>query len=252
MNKTKFHFKKDKSIEMKFYELLGIKAFRKMAFFVRDIVTLPLTFKMPKEERKKSLYNTASNYNIGKAKSLEDIKKFKKQLFKNAGIHIFALLAFLPSFIKIIMGMASLSTTIIVLPIMVMNIYCIMLQRYNCIRINQLIEKMTPRYEKQKDAIKEELIEKDSLLLEHSYKIIDKKEKETSINFEDLIANASIEELKQYRNYLDYLKIVNRVIQVSDFCPDKEEIDMSMAIEKDKTLKFEFKNQNSTISISDR
>lgn len=143
-------------------------------------------------------------------------------------------------------------TTIIVLPIMFMNIYCIMLQRYNCIRINQLIEKMTLRYEKQKDVIKEELIEKDSLFLEHSYKIIDKKEKETSINFEDLIANASIEELKQYRNYLDYLKIVNRVIQVSDFCPDKEGIDMSMPIEKDKTLKFEFKNQNSIISISDR
>ena len=178
MNKAQFHFKKDKSIEMKLYELLGIKVFKKMAFFVRDIVTLPLTFKMPKEERKKSLYNTASNYNIGKSKSLEDIKKFKKQLFKNAGIHIFALLAFIPSFIKIIIGMASLSTTIIVLPAMVMNIYCIMLQRYNCIRINQLIEKMTPRYEKQKDAIKEELIEKDSLLLEHSYKIIDKKEKE--------------------------------------------------------------------------
>lgn len=234
MNRAQFHFKKDKSIEMKLYELLGIKVFKKMAFFVRDIVTLPLTFKMPKEERKKSLYNTASNYNIGKSKSLEDIKKFKKQLFKNAGIHIFALLAFIPSFIKIIMGMASLSTTIIVLPAMVMNIYCIMLQRYNCIRINQLIEKMTPRYEKQKDAIKEELIEKDSLLLEHSYKIIDKKEKETSVNFEDLIANASIEELKQYRNYLAYLQIVNRVVQVNDLCPDKEEIDMSMPIEKIK------------------
>lgn len=251
MNKAQFHFKKDKSIEMKLYELLGIKVFKKMAFFVRDIVTLPLTLKMPKEERKKSLYNTASNYNIEKEKSFENIKKFKKQLFKNAGIHIFALLAFLPSFIKIIMGMASLSTTIIVLPAMVMNIYCIMLQRYNCIRINQLIEKMTPRYEKQKDAIKEELIEKDSLLLEHSYKIIDKKEKEISVNFEDLIANASIDELKKYRNYLAYLQIVNRVVQVNDLCPDKEEIDMSMPIEKNKTLKFEFKNQNSVIGVSD-
>lgn len=251
MNKTKFHLKKNKNIEMKFYELLGIKVFKKMAFFIRDIVTLPLTFKMPKEERKKSLYNTASNYNIGKEKSFENIKKFKKQLFKNAGIHIFALLAFIPSFIKIILGTASLSTTIIVLPAMVMNIYCIMLQRYNCIRINQLIEKMTPRYEKQKDAIKEELIEKDSLLLEHSYKIVDKKEKEIKINFEDLIANASIQELKQYRNYLAYLQIVNRAIQVNDLCHDKEEIDMSMPIEKNKTLKFELKKQDSVIGVSD-
>ena len=43
-------------------------------------------------KRKKSLYNTASNYNIGKSKSLEDIKKIKKQLFNNASIHIFAFL----------------------------------------------------------------------------------------------------------------------------------------------------------------
>lgn len=251
MNKTKFHLGKNQNIEMRFYELLGIKVFKKMAFFIRDIVTLPLTLKMPKEERKKSIYNTASNYNIGKTKSLEDIKKFKKQLFKNAGIHILALLAFLPSFLEIIVGTASLSTTIIVLPAMVMNIYCIMLQRYNCIRINRLIEKMTPRYEKQKDTIKKELIEKDSLLLEHSYKVIDKKEKETSINFEDLIANASIEELKQYRNYLAYLQIVNKAIQTNDFFPNKEGIDMSMPIEKNKTLKFELKSQNLTTSVSD-
>ena len=67
-----------------------------------------------------------------------------------------------------------------------------------------------------------------------------------------MIANASIEELKQYRNYLAYLQIVNRAIQVNDFCSNKEEIDMSMPIEKDKTLKFEFKNQNSIINNSDR
>ncbi len=241
MNKTKFHLKKNKNIEMKFYELLGIKVFRKMAFFIRDIVTLPQTYKMSKEKRKKTLYNTASNYNIGKEKSFENIKNFKKQLFKNAGIHILALLAFIPSFLKIIAGTASLSTTIITLPFMVMNIYCIMLQRYNCIRINQLIEKMTPRYEKQKDVIKEELINKDSLLLDHSYKIIDEKGKETSVDFEDLIANANIEELKKYRNYLARLERVNKATRLYDLCPGEDRTDITMPIEKNKTLKFKFK-----------
>ncbi len=65
-----------------------------------------------------------------------------------------------------------------------------MTQRYNYIRMNQLIKRLTPRYERQKDAIKEELRKENSLLLDHTYKIID--EKETGISFDDLIANANI------------------------------------------------------------
>ena len=67
-----------------------------------------------------------------------------------------------------------------------------MTQRYNYIKKKQLIKRLTPRYERQKDAIKEELKKEDSLLLNHTYKIIDEKEKETGISFDDLIANANI------------------------------------------------------------
>lgn len=251
MNKIKSHLKKGKNIEKKFYELIGIKTFRKMAFFIRDKASIPQIYKFSKEKRKEILYNTASNYNIGKDKSFENIKNFKKQLFKNAGIHIFSLFLFLPNFLKIIAGTASLATTIITFPFIVMNVYCVMLQRYNCIRINQVIEKMTPRYEKQKNAIKEKLIEKDSLLSEHSYKIVDKKGKETSIDFENLIANASIGELKEYRNYLAHLGEINRARQLYGIYQDKDEIDMPTPIEKNKTLKFKFKKQNSMTSVTD-
>ncbi len=177
---------------MKIYELLGVKIFRKMAFGLRDILLFPLTIKMSKEERKYRLYHTASNYNIGKVKSLEDVKKFKKQLFINASLHIWALSTCIPNFLKVIGGTASLSTTIINVICIVINLYCIMLQRYNCIRINQLIKKMTHLYEKQKDKIKDELRKEDSILSEHVYKIVDKKNKETSITFEFFIANANI------------------------------------------------------------
>lgn len=234
--------KKNKNIEMKIYELLGVKVFRKMAFGLRDILSFPLTIKMSKEERKNFLYHTASNYNLGKVKSLEDVKKFKKQLFINAGIHIWALSVCLPNFLKIIGGTASLSTTIINLSCIGINLYCIMLQRYNGIRINQLIEKMTPRYEKQKDTIKDELRKDDSLLLEHTYKIVDKKDKETSITFEDLIANANIEQLKQYREYLAYFQRINQAIQENEFYSDDQQIDISMPMKKNKTLKLELKN----------
>lgn len=230
---------------MRIYELLGVKVFRKIAFTLLDTLAslvFTLAIKMPKEEQKYILYNTASNYNLGKVKSLEDVKKFKKKLFINAAIHIWGLSVCFPDFLKAIGGTASLSTTIISLICIGINLYCIMLQRYNDIRINQLIEKMTPRYEKQKDTIKEELKKDDSLLLEHTYKIVDKKEREASITFEDLIANANIEQLKQYREYLAYFKSINQAIQENELYSDEHQVDVSVPIEKHKTLKLELRN----------
>ena len=169
--------KKNKTIEMRIYELLGIKFFRKMAFGLHDILKFPLTIKMSNEERHDFLHNRASNYNLGKINSLEEVKKFKKHLFINSGIHIWALLFCLPNFLKVIGGTASLSTSIINLTCIDINLYCIMLQRYNGIRINQLIKKMTSRYDKQKEAIKEELRKEEPLLLNHTYKIESDKKK---------------------------------------------------------------------------
>ena len=232
--------KKNKNIEMRIYELLGVKVFRKLAFSWRNILVFPLTIRMSKEERHNFLYNSAINYNLGKVKSLEDVKGFKKKLFINSGIHILGLSVCLPTFLKVIGGTASLSAAIISITCIGINLYCIMLQRYNCIRINQLIEKMTPRYERKKDAIKEELRKEDSLLLEHTYKIVDKKERETSITFEDLIANANIEQLKQYREYLAHFQSVNQLIQENDISAEHQVV-LSMPMEKHKTLKLELK-----------
>ncbi len=232
--------KKNKNIEMRIYELLGIKIFRKMAFGFRNLLSFSLTIRMNKEEKHNFLYNSASNYSLGKVKRLEDVKKFKKQLFINSGIHIWGLLVCLPDFLKVIGGTASLSKAIINLTCIGINLYCIMLQRYNGIRINRLIEKMTPRYERQKDAIKEELRKEDSLLLKHTYKIVDKKERETSITFEDLIANANIEQLKQYREYLAHFQSINQLIQENDISAEHQVV-VSMPMEKHKTLKLELK-----------
>lgn len=234
--------RKDKNIEMKIYELLGVKVFRKMVFGFRDILALPSTIKMSKEERKDYLYNTASLYNLGKVKSLEDVIEFKKQLVKNAGIRILNLLFCIPSFLIIIGGTAPLFISITILNCIVIHLYSIMLERYNCIRINQLIEKMTPRYEKQKNTIKDELRKDNSLLLEHTYKIVDKKDKETDVSFEDLIANANISQLQRYREYLAPFKSINQAIQTNEFCSDDQQVGRSMPMGKNKTLKIEFKN----------
>ena len=42
--------KKENDIELKIYELLGIKTFKKMAFKLRDFVFLLVNFKMTKED----------------------------------------------------------------------------------------------------------------------------------------------------------------------------------------------------------
>lgn len=100
---------------------------------------------------------------------------------------------------------------------------------------------MTPRYERQKDVIKDELRQKDSLLLEHTYKIVDKKGRETSIIFEDLIANANIEQLKQYRDYLAHFQSINQSIQENNIPAEHQSV-VSMPMGKHKTLKLELKS----------
>ncbi len=228
--------KKNESIEMRIYELLGVKVFRKMAFKFRDMLVFPFFISLPKAERKKLLYNTASNYNIGRVDSLEDVKKFRKQLFINAGIHIFGLFVCLPNFLKIVDGTASLSTIIVDFSAICINTYCIMLQRYNGIRIHQLIKKMTPKYEKQKELIKEDLKKDVELLVDYTYKITDTKGEKTDITFENLIADATIEQLQQYRKYIQQA-IQHEKIGANGL----QQTDISMPIDKHKIIKLELK-----------
>lgn len=229
--------KKNKTTEMHIYELLGIKKFKKMVFLFRDalvkILLFPLMFIMSKEEINKMIYSTPSNYNFGVIKDLEDVKKFKKQLYLNAGIHIYALLICIPNFLKIIAGTMALAPAIINIMCIFINLYCIMLQRYNCIRINKFVEKMAPRYEKQKEKLKEQLKETDDLLPKHTYKITDKKDKESNVTIEQLIDGANMEQLKQYRKYL------TNISNYSDFS-NYFFYDPSLSMKKQKVLKIEF------------
>ena len=70
--------KKENDIELKIYELLGIKTFKKMAFKLRDFVFLLVNFKMPKEERHKFLYEKPSNYIMKKERVFKIYKTLKR------------------------------------------------------------------------------------------------------------------------------------------------------------------------------
>ncbi len=238
--------KKKKNIELKIYELLGIKTFRKMLFKLVYklvyILIIPITREMTKEERYNLIYNVPANYKMKKGHGIQDLRDFKKKLLFNAGMHIFSLIMCIPCFLKIIGSTASISTTIITLFFVTTNIYCIMLQRYNHIRINQVIKKGEPREEAKKNKLKEELIKEDSLLSEHTYKVVNKCEKEKNITFEELLETDTYEQLRQYRDYLSYFKKVDQMLeeQQSHYTPD-EQLSISVPLQKNKTLKLELK-----------
>lgn len=223
--------KKDKNIELKIYELLGVKTFRKLVFKLFYISIIPYTRHMTREERYNSIYNTPSNYNMKKGHGIQDLRDFKKQLLLNAIIHIFALMTCIPNFLNVICGTATLFTTISTLFLVTINTYCIMLRRYNQIRINQVIKKGERLEEDKKNKLKEELIKEDSLLSKHIYKVVNKHEREKNITFEELLENATYDQLKQYRDYLSYFKKENQMLE--------EQPSISVPLQKNKTLKLE-------------
>lgn len=204
--------KKGKNIELRIYELLGIKTFKKLVFKFLYLHKIPIAYilGLSEEERQEFLSNKNSYYGLNKGHGVKDLENFKSQLLFNALIHITSFIVGLPSFIKIIMTLSSLTFTIpnIILIgffffVMPANIYCIMLQRYNHIRINQVLDKMESREQIKKN---EENLKPTEL--EHSktnknlYKIIKKRLKRKTTAIE----NATCEDLKEYRDYISYIK----------------------------------------------
>lgn len=220
--------KKNKNLEMKIYELLGIKIFRKMVFSLAYIINLPKKRKLTKEEWE-NYNNKTSNYNIGKVKDLDDVKKYKKQMYLNASIHTLGLFLCI---VDLLLG--GLDVFFIIMTLI--NVYCVMLQRYNIIRLNKVIKKFYPKYEHKKEEIKKELIESDKLLKEHTYKIVKENKKEVNereVTFEELLNNSSLSELKTYRESLKYFKCAETINE------DKTEYDFP--ISKTTSLRLEKK-----------
>ena len=210
--------KKNNNIEMKIYEILGVKIFKKI---VLKIGNLCLKLFLTKDERDD--FSKTTNYKMGKVSDLDDIKNYKKQIYFNAIVHI----------IGVCLGLTTFSYKIgfINTILVVLNAYCVMLQRYNIIRINKVVNKFSLKYEEEKSQMKKELSNTDKLLKEHTYKIINNKNKEKEITFEELINKSSLSELKKYRECLNYFEKVKDV-KVNSF---------DYPIDTNKTLKLEIK-----------
>lgn len=234
-----------KSKEMKIYEVLGIKKFKKFVYGVYFTLYLPFAIIRNKTLKfkilKKDMLDIPNNYNIGKKINLDKIIDFKKMLIINASIHIGVQLLWVPNYIDIINGTMNISSIFENICMFAINTYCIMLQRYNYIRINNIIDKGMPKYIEEKEEYKEKIKDEDSKIYEHEY-VFDKSlfdnVKEKKIDFEQLIENSTLEELKICHDKLNYL-----IENMEGLSFEDESISYPIMYKNNEYLKIKIKNK---------
>lgn len=111
-------------MEQKIYRSLGVNYYRKFIIWIK--------LKYDKLRGKPD----TDNYFL-KSYSDEGIDFLKKQFIKNAQIHLIGVLACIPALFLTEHPWVQ----IIAVPLILHNLYCVMIQRYNIIRINQIQEK---------------------------------------------------------------------------------------------------------------
>lgn len=179
--------KKIEDFELKFYKKLGVEIFKRLTFKLEKLVHF--------RDKKKN-----KNYHIG-ARDREGLEQFKKYLYYNGFIHVknlFVLLIVLG--LRLILVKNFIIFDLYFLFSIPKNIYCIMLQRYNYIRINRTIEKLEKvkmrKIEKRavELADREQLLEKLDINVINQVLSFEKKETECVVNA------SAIESLKALRS----------------------------------------------------
>ena len=135
--------KNKRKIEMKLYEVLGIRLFQKMVFKLEKIVHL-------KDGSKNE------NYHFQR-KRVHYSTHFIRYLFYNGSIHVRNMVYL---FILYLIMHVCVKTSVLDLGIIslgIKDIYCIMLQRYNYLRITEYNDKRQERNQKRKNQKVEKL-----------------------------------------------------------------------------------------------
>lgn len=175
----------NKTIEEKIYEAMGIKTFKKLVLNMQQ--KLRKVLKVDDEKV------SGDNYFI-ETQNLEGYNKFKRQgLLYNFSVHFPAMII---GGLLIINTITSNNINIGLLArdgfCFLLNTYCCMLQRYNQIRINKVIDRLKIREEKKQ--IKDDNFDKEKTL--HNDLNLNQSKKKTSI--EELIQKR--ETLINYKN----------------------------------------------------
>jgi len=116
-------------MEIKFYEIIGVKYFKKFLMWLEAKL-------IPEPE-----YRKVANYNL-KSNNLTAVKQFKKMLILNGTIHfIVGIYTIVCIGINILNERFFSFSSIVFAICFLLNLYCILLQRYNWLRIAKVLNK---------------------------------------------------------------------------------------------------------------
>lgn len=138
-----------KNFEEILYEKLGVKIFKKLVILLQNIIRKPFNKKNAKLDFD-NYYLTSYNLN--------GLQKYKKQgIIVNSIIHIpFLIISIMLVITSLITCNYTLKILLTQISLVLINGYCVMLQRYNQIRINKLITSINKRnIKKQSEEYKE-------------------------------------------------------------------------------------------------
>ena len=116
-------------MEIKFYEIIGVKYWKRFLLWV-EAKCIP-----------DPAYRKVFNYNL-KSKSVSSAKRFKKMLILNGTIHFVAGIQNIKCIISCIIASNVWSVLMLTSAMFfILNSYCVMLQRYNWLRIKKVLNK---------------------------------------------------------------------------------------------------------------
>ena len=163
--------KNKKNIELKIYECLGIKQFQKCVFALEKVIHF--------KDKGKNINYHIKNYSIDK------LEEFKKFLYFNGVIHVRNSIGLIVLLILQILFLNPI-VLIYVIPSLIKNIYCVMLQRYNYVRINEVIE------------IKKKIIENKNLRIAENIKKTNEWQETKKHNID-----ISLEQIKNLKKFIE-------------------------------------------------
>lgn len=122
-------------IEIKIYKFLGIEKFKRLVFKLENFI-----------HRNDNMKNI--NYHVINSNSISSVENFKKYLYNNGKIHVRSLInGVIIIGITLILGINPLILIFLGL-LMIKDIYCIMLQRFNWIKIKEFQRKLKEKEER--------------------------------------------------------------------------------------------------------
>lgn len=105
---------------------------------MHNAIWIRFKLNLPKEEAKEYLYHTASNYNLGTRTNLKELENYKKEILYNAIVHTVPFLISIGGCFFEFGCNLPLAYTF--LGFSIAHFYCVMLQRYNWIRVDEVLK----------------------------------------------------------------------------------------------------------------